>query len=113
MRIEGEKAYFRRAFAASQSHEFVVFHTEGDRPENSYAGRSDTTFKMIKQGLHDEQLTRSSSCFRTEEAVPGRVLGLLKLLLIAFSGDERTKRVGEAPVLQTQKEFYLPNHFPH
>ena len=38
--------------------------------------------------------------------------GLLKLL-DCFQRDERTKRGGEAPVLQTQKEFYLPNHFSH
>ena len=34
------------------------------------------TFKMIKQGLHDERLTRSCSCIRAEKAVQGRVLGL-------------------------------------
>ena len=45
--------------------------------------------------------------FRVESSV------YLKLLLIAFSGDERTKRGGEAPVLQSRKEFYLPNHFSH
>ena len=49
----------------------------------------DATFKMIKQGLHDERLTRSSSGFRAEEAVSGRVLGLLKTSLDCFFG-ERT-----------------------
>ena len=43
---------------------------------------------MIKQGLHDERLTRSSG-FRAEEAVSGRVLGLLKTSLDCFSR-ERT-----------------------
>ena len=33
-------------------------------------------FKMIKQGLHDERLTRCSSSFRAERAVQGTVLGL-------------------------------------
>ena len=44
---------------------------------------------MISQGLHDERLTRSSSGFRAEEAVSGRVLGLLKTSLDCFFG-ERT-----------------------
>ena len=35
-----------------------------------------TSFKMIKQGLHDERLTRSCSCIRAEKAVQVRVLGL-------------------------------------
>ena len=37
----------------------------------------------------------------------------LKLLLIAFSGNERTKTCGCRSNLQTQKKFYLPNHFLH
>ena len=31
---------------------------------------------MIKQGLHDERLTRNRFLFRAERAVQGRVLGL-------------------------------------
>ena len=45
--------------------------------------------------------------FRVESSV------YLKLLLIAFSGDERTKTERRSFQLQTQKEFYLPSHFSH
>ena len=51
MQIEGEKAYFRRAFGASQSHKFVVFHTEGDRPVNSLLELR----KEVRRHFYDDQ----------------------------------------------------------
>ena len=60
---------------------------------------------MIKQGLHDERLTRSSSGFRAEEAVSGRVLGLLKTFLITVGETNELKRVGAAPILQLRRSF--------
>ena len=63
---------------------------------------------MIKQGLHDERLTRISSGFRAEEAVSGRVLGLLKTFLITFGETNELKRVGAAPILQLRRSsIYL------
>ena len=63
----------------------------------------DATFIMIKQGLHDERLTRSSSGFRAEEAVSGRVLGLLKTFSITFGETNELKRVGEAPICKLKR----------
>ena len=69
-------------------------------------------FIKIKQGLHDERLTRSSSGFRAEEAVSGRALGLLKTFSVTFGETNELNREVKLQ-LQTQKEFYLPSHFFH
>ena len=66
MRIEGEKVLFSKDVRSqSVTQTRIVFRAENDRPEKSLSElRREVrrTFKIIKQGLHDERLTRNSSC---------------------------------------------------